>query len=235
MQRLLAVFVLALAGNAWSQVLFSDSFDGAILDSSKWDVILPNANSQVFLQNGFLKSINMGTIVSKQKFNFPYTLSATFMMPTGHDLTNITIRSDGVIDSRDPWRRVNGLNFEIWASPWPAGNIFVERVPDDILAGTHDGISAYTRVGLTNNTIYNLRIEDTGNQVVVSLDGQQLFTTPTSFVSGAKISFSSRDFTEGQTGETRLYQLEVIPEPSSLSLLLAGGAVLMAGRRRKSD
>jgi len=30
-------------------------------------------------------------------------------------------------------------------------------------------------------------------------------------------------------------QYQVVPEPSSLSLLLAGGAVLMAGRRRESD
>ena len=212
-----------------------DTFDGSLINNSKWDVILPHGNSQISLQNGFLQSINMGTIVSKQSFSFPYTLYATFMMPTGHDLTNITIRSDGAIDSRDPWRRVNGLNFEIWANPWPAGNIFVERVPNDILAGNIDGIFQYTRIGLTNNIIYSLRIEDTGNQITFSLDGQQLFTTPTSFASGAKISFSSREFTEGQTGQTNLYYLEVIPEPTSLSLLLASGAVLMAGRRRESD
>ena len=36
-------------------------------------------------------------------------------------------------------------------------------------------------------------------------------------------------------GESRSFLVTGVPEPSSLSLLLAGGAVLMAGRRRESD
>jgi len=35
------------------------------------------------------------------------------------------------------------------------------------------------------------------------------------------------------TGNSISYNMEIVPEPSSLSLLLASGAVLMAGRRRE--
>ena len=50
---------------------------------------------------------------------------------------------------------------------------------------------------------------------------------------GANITISGWEVTFHPTGGRFL--TSVVPEPSSLSLLLAGGAVLMAGRRRKSD
>jgi len=58
-----------------------------------------------------------------------------------------------------------------------------------------------------------------------------LFSNPSEFEVGLAYS----NFNEGVYlyGGAQQNILEIVPEPSSLSLLLAGGAVLMAGRRRK--
>jgi len=49
-------------------------------------------------------------------------------------------------------------------------------------------------------------------------------------------SSSTLEYPPSNEGNSSGFRLAgIIPEPSSLSLLLAGGAVLMAGRRRKSD
>jgi hypothetical protein len=56
---------------------------------------------------------------------------------------------------------------------------------------------------------------------------------PESFFHGAidDVLFYDRMLSEPEVA--LLFQIQSIPEPSSLSLLLAGGAVVMAGRRRK--
>ena len=75
MGALIALLVLALAGNPWSQTLFNETFDGTSVDSSKWEVYLPFGSSSVGVQSGAFRSINRGTIVTKQDFNSPYILS----------------------------------------------------------------------------------------------------------------------------------------------------------------
>ena len=58
-----------------------------------------------------------------------------------------------------------------------------------------------------------------------------LFPNPSEFELGLAYSnFNEGIYSYGGVQNT-ISILEIIPEPSSLSLLLAGGAVLMAGRR----
>ena len=62
-----------------------------------------------------------------------------------------------------------------------------------------------------------------------------LFPNPSEFELGLAYSnFNEGVYSYGGVQNT-ISILEIIPEPSSLSLLLVGGAALMAGRRRKQD
>ena len=235
MRRLLAVLVLALAGNAWSQVLLSDSFGGGAIDSSKWDVYLPWALSSVSLQNGAMRSVNRGTIVTRQDFGFPYVFTGTFRHSSIYDVTTLYLRSSGQRETTDFYGGMTGIGISLWSSFHPTfggGNIHITR------SGISGSFATYT-LGLNPNIDYSFWIRDTGDALSVRVTGSDIspidWYVPIAFSAGSKIALASRENTihTTQTGILDLLEVQVaVPEPSSLSLLLAGSAVLMAGRRR---
>lgn len=227
MRQLVALLVMALAGNAWSQVLFSDSFDGAVLDSSKWSTIFPFSGAELSVQGGFLRSNGRGTIVTKAGLNSPYTVKGSFSNANDFSVFEVWLRSDGITipTSGEGW--VGGIGISFWGGPnfWSSPGVKV-------------GLSDYSpniftdSTGFNPNQTYEFIITDFGNRITLDVDGVRRFDVSTSFSTGNKIAFNSRQNLSGQLGQTDVFQIEIVPEPSTFSLLLSGGALLMARRRR---
>ena len=226
------MLVLALAGNAWSQTLFSDPFDGSAIDSSKWDVLSPYSDSTVSVQNGSLRSVCRGTIVTKDTFTLtsysPLVVSGSFQLANEFSVFEVWLRSDGVIIPTNPYGWVGGVGISFWSgwNSWssPGLKIGLSDMSPNLF---DDGIR------FNPNQIYSFRITDTGTSLSVEVDGTQRASITTSFTKGNKVAFNGRQNLDGQLGQIDIFDTQIVPEPSSLSLLLVGGALLMAGRRRK--
>lgn len=234
--RILLLPLLVVAIDVKANVLFFDNFDGTTLDTSKWDVVLPTGVASVSVQDGFLRSLNRGTIVTKQEFSGPFVVSGKFRTPAAfYDLTTITLRSSGALPSIPSHDRLEGLAIEIWSdgnyvTPWEIGATGATALLPSSPFGT-----------LADNAIHTFEIQDSGSSFTVSINGTEIFSRATSFSTGAKISFSSRERTTAVgsqpelTGQSDLLEIQVIPEPTSWSLLVAGVCGLACLRRRKGD
>lgn len=233
MGALIALLVLALAGNSWSQTLLNETFDGTTVDSSKWEVYLPFGSSSVGVQSGAFRSINRGTIVTKQDFNSPYILSGTFRHSSIYDVTTLYLRSDGQREASDVFGGMTGVGISFW-SPYNfygVGDLHVYR------SGISGAFASYSQ-SFSSNIDYSFNILDTGDSLNIKVTGSDIapidWIVPISFSKGTKIALASRENTihTSQTGITDFFEVQVsVPEPSSLWLLLTGGAFALMRRR----
>jgi hypothetical protein len=232
MNRLLPLLVLVLAGNAWSQGLLSDSFDDAILDSAKWDTLLPFGNSSISVQNGILTSVNSGKILPKISVTGPITISGNFNLKSRSSAFQVSLRTDGQVPQNNPYGVLNGIQVGflhddttgtgnqsslIWVHEWGAN--YERSVATNYLAP----------VGL--NVFENFAIIDDGSQISVFLNGVQVISALTNFSHGTKLGFAGRESLAG-VSQTEIGEIQIVPEPSSLSLL-ALGAVVVALRKKR--
>ena len=235
------MFVLVGAGNVWSQTIFSDPFNGTAIDTSKWNVNIPYSDSAVFLENGELVFRNGGSLITKNPLPTSITLSGSFRF-TGSmwDRFSINLRSNGNLRFGTFGTYASDIYVEIQhtggESSGPIKNVTI----------SHDGIAHYDQGQFgafgrfESNTAYDFKIEDTGLNVSVYVNDfiTPLVTATTSTREGFFIAIGNRE--GGGNGswisngsELRLDNISIIPEPSSLSLLFAGGAVFAAARRRR--
>ena len=96
-------------------------------------------------------------------------------------------------------------------------------------------------IQITPEDQHSFRITDTGSSVRVEFDGSLIVDYQSTFSIGGKVGFFSREsrdnFGPGPSrweGNTEILsaQISSVPEPSSLSLLALGGAVVALRRRR---
>lgn len=218
--RILIFFLFAI--KAKGQVLFSDEFNGTEIDASKWDIFLPFSDSQVYVQDGVLKSKNYGFVMSKQTFDPFYSVSIVLG----------SINSPGVvIKGNDQFvLRQTGL------TPTDA--------TQELLSGVSDGMPLFfafgsTNIGETSGQALGTQafvFNDYGNRLttfqgtsVANLDGtsvdyfEEVPIWPDFWLSrneqppvftGSKIGFFGTDSDK----EASLFSIQVsVPEPSALS------------------
>ena len=238
MAKLFAVLVLIWAGKASSQTLFSDNFDGTVLDANKWNTSAPFLDSTLSMQDGYLSSLNRGIAITKDGFSVGYTVSGSFSLNSFYDIFNITLRSDGQITPDLPpgmFGSVNGVTVGFWGGYGNGTPTGFGWVWADEYGTVNDGHLWTTDLVIGEKTIRTFSIFDSGSSLTVSVDNQQLFSVATTFAPGDKIAIhGTASGPNLNPGRVDIFGIQVVPEPSSLSLLLASGAAFGAARRRRS-
>jgi len=231
--RLLALLVLPLTGNAWSQVLLSDSFNGASIDTSKWQVLAPLSDSSMTISNGNAVFFQRGILISQQNLPSSYIVQGRFAFTGGsYDQFQINLRTDGAL-MQDWWNFPN----DVYVG-------FSRRGGDDgdKIGQNNIYLQAYgSTVGnftFLNDIYYDFKIVDTGNTITLFLNDLEtpFLATNTTAGSGNKIGIENRGFVPWWPTYDNQVKLDYItisiPEPSSLSLLALGGVVVALRRRR---
>ena len=230
------MLVLLGTGNAWSQTLFSDNFDGVVLDANKWNITAPFPDSTLSVQDGYLSSLNRGIAITKNGFSSGYTVSGSFSLNSLYDIFNITLRSDGQITPDLPYGMygsVNGVTVGFWGGYGNGTPTGFGWVWADEYGTVNDGHLWTSDLVIGEKTVRAFSIFDSGSSLTVSVDDQVLFTVATTFAPGDKIALhGTASGPNLNPGRVDIFDIQVVPEPSSLSLLLAGGLVALAKRRK---
>jgi len=227
-------FVAALTsftGTAKAEVLFTDSFDGSAVDSSKWEIILPpdygsHVGAAVSQNNGALTLSNLGHAFAKTPSSFEYEINGTFKLSNNYDIFGITLRSNAVL-SRWPsgdYGPADGILVLFWAE---SGEITVSN-------GNQSGGINYN-IGISPNTDFKFRVYDSGAAVQTYINDALVASFNSSYSPGSKVGFFSREGgTVLPTQTASLLDVSIIPEPSALTLLAVGLGGLAMMRRRRS-
>jgi len=212
--------------------LLQDSFDGNSLDVSKWNTLLPYSDSVVSVQDGLLRSISRGSVVTQSEFSDqisgPIMISGSFRLANAYSVFEVWLRSDGIlIPGTYGW--VGGINVGFWSSPneWSTPGLKI---------GYSDSTPNIFTDSITFNPdqVYNFNITDGGSWISVDVDGVRRATLLTQFSTGDKVALMGRQNLFGQVGQVDVFGLQIVPEPSSLSLLALGGLALAFKKRRQS-
>ena len=235
-----AIAILTLSGFcAQAQTIFTDEFNGNMVDTSRWTVSTAIPGSSVSIANGYLDLVNRGVITTVTDIPSPMQIDGRFQFlnnPTSNFY--IWLRSSGM------GQPGIGIKFEMQAEPW---NPELRQISIGDYTGSPETwtenvlIFNHSNKMILLDTWYNFKVIDTGYDIALYFDGA---TTPTlalatAGTAGSKVSFFNREgsaagssISEG--GLTRFDSITIsVPEPSSLSLLLAGGAVIAAAKRRR--
>jgi hypothetical protein len=229
------VFVLVLAPlrSFCDVVVFEDSFNGSVFDTSKWQVFAPLPDSSMTISSGNAVFFQRGILITQQNLPTSYIVTGRFAFTGGpYDQFHINLRTDGAL-MQDWWNFPNdvyvGFNRRY-------GDPGVEGQNNVRLQAYGETLGSFTFI---NDIFYDFKIIDTGDSITLFLDD---LTVPFLFAnttagSGNKIGIQNRGYVPWFPTSDNQVKLDYItisvPEPYSLSLLLAGGSVLMAGRRRK--
>jgi hypothetical protein len=239
MIRLLAVlvYVFGIVGiqNSFAQSLF-DSFDGSSISAANWNTFYPSFNnSSIAVSNGSVTFQNGSFLTTKEQFIKPTIVGKFSITGWEYDRFKVIFRSDGTtIDSH--WqvpRSGVGVAFTASSNPdWGSGQT--------VQIWDFSTDTKLTAVGptLNRNTFYDFKIVDDGNLISVFLDNLStpILSYSTAVSLGNFVQIGNREQAAGSWPPPYYLQMDyisIIPEPSSLSLLLAGGAALMVKRRRK--
>ena len=221
MCQLLAALLALFCCRATAQVLLSDSFEGSVIDSEKWNVIFPNENSNISLQEGILGSFNRGVVISKNVFSNSYIVSGTFKKSQLLEAPSFVLMADGQVHSSGALVGFN-LVFSDYLQflSYPE----VDSPPNNNGLDLVEGPTFYPFID------YDFQINITDDLIEIYVDGNQLISLGNQFPR----KYGHIAFFNLGDNFSELLDIQVsVPEPCSLSLLLAGGAVLAAARRRR--
>jgi len=212
-------------------VVLQDSFDGNSLDVSKWNTLLPYSNSVVSVQDGFLRTISRGGVVTQSDFSDqiigPIMISGSFRLANSFSVFEVWLRSDGILIPGNSNGWVGGIMVGFWSGPnyWssPGLKIGYSDLTPNIFTDS---------ITFNPDQIYNFKITDGGSWISVDIDGVRRATLLTQFSTGGKVALNGRQNLDGQVGQVDVFGLQIIPEPSPLTLFGFGLALLIAKRRK---
>lgn len=225
MGLLLAVLVLAGASvscNAVTNIV--DNFNDGVIDTTKWQVLLPFGNSQILENNGYVQSISRGVLGTKDDVDTNIQISGKFMFVAQDP--KISFRSN--LSSWDGYGERTGITIAFGLG---GQNIRIEGRWGDGSSGTIGVERPYT---WQSGIYYDFQIVDDGNNIEVFINGSSAVSGFTNQRMGNKVGFFGNEM-GGMTAQFDDISIQALPEPSSLSLLLAGGTVLIVGKPRKKD
>ena len=222
MIRLLTVLVLAgLSACSYAATSIFDNFNDGVIDTTKWQVLLPFGNSQIVENNGYVQSISRGVLGTKDDVDSNIQISGKFMFVAQDP--KISFRSD--LSSWDGYGERTGVTIAFGLG---GQNIRIEGRWGDGSSGT---IGVERPYAWQSGIYYDFQINDDGNFIEVLINGSSVVSGSTNQRMGNRVGFFGNEM-GGMTAQFDDVSIQGVPEPSSLSLLLAGGLVALAGRRK---
>ncbi len=192
-----------------AQVLLTDDFSGGSIDSGKWSVILPGGSSSVVQSGGVLTTTARGILGSVTDFSAPYSISGSFTMLNSLEHFNIVFRSD--LSGADSFER-RGL----FVSFSNEGDVIsIQRYNN---AGD-TSILGQKSYFLTTGQSYSFSIIDDGLNVALSVNGSSELSGSSSYSTGNKIGFYSREFSSTATSLDSV-TVTAVPEPATYAAIL---------------
>jgi len=225
-----------MAGSASATVIFSDTFDGPNLDTTKWAVNgdVHVTNGIVDIQSGELRisataGHDMGvrtTATFDQESSISFLFRKTGAATYGTELFMTNLTGRGIADYT-------------WSLTWGGTTTVTLR--------THQGgvaVAAPTMT-LAFNTTYRFQIDNTDTTTTVTVydenDTLVASTTGTHDAGMGAKNFYLTAISTGSPGgggglvETYMDNFQVvIPEPASMALLMSGGAMMLHRRRARA-
>jgi hypothetical protein len=234
MRWLLCLLVFAFAGNSWSQVLFSDNFNSAVLDTGKWSVTSFDGG-WVTTGDGELTLNHPATygqgvfVMTTAEFTSPYTVTSSFSSYPNYAINGIILRASGAYDPliyNDPCGLMVNFYF--------GGVVEVQNANP-----TNGSILLTLPYSYDVNSWNTFSITDYGNQLDVILNGVLIIDKlpiENSHGVGKKIILADGDNLSPSMPSSKFGPITVtaVPEPSAFSLLAIGLGRLAMMRRRRS-
>jgi len=225
MEKLLAgLFLLPAALSA--QVLLTDDFNAGAIDSSRWNIQNPYADSSVIEGSGYLQVQNRGQLISAAGFSTPYVISGDFQL-SNNEFSNakIVIRSDG---ESPGMAELNGIaiQFQVRGDSAYARQLSIFTIG----APVESSASVSLDVPLSLDTWYAFEIYDWGDSVELYWDGASsaTLTLDSSYSAGDLLGFYNREGAAGGSGISangiaRLDSITVsqVPEPDTYAVILS--------------
>ena len=169
---------------AQSVVLF-DTFDDDSLNTSTWEAFTPLASSSVVESGGKVRLTARGALATQADIGGTYTVTGSFSMISASEHFKIAVRSDASSILSTAER--TGI---LVAFANDGNQISIQRAESD---GTITIIQQKS-YALAENTTYDFTINVTSNEVQLSVDGVEQLTASTSYSTGSRVMFYSREF-----------------------------------------
>ncbi len=229
--HLFVAATLALAATILrgSPILLDDDFSGATLDTSKWTVILPQSSSSVVQSGGAVTTTARGILATNDGFSGGYSVSGMFTLLDPFEHFNIALRTD--LSSTNSHHERAGL---IVTFVNDGDGISIQELTNPIDDWRQVGTTGGGGFSLHTGQSYAFNILDTGTSVSVSVDGSLVLSADSTYGTGDRIAFYSREF---GTTETRIDALTIaaVPEYGATWIMLAIGVAALVGLRNASD
>jgi hypothetical protein len=231
----LQFIILTTIAAAVHAQLLHDDFNGTSIDTSLWQVSTPFANSSMTESGGNAVFENRGRLLSVASLPTSLDITGRFEF-TGnvHDQFQVVLRTNGA--TTNPSAEFdNGIHFK-FAIESDTGDTSNQVYISDLSYPNPEVVLATGTFSLSLNTFYNFRITDNGTNLALYInDLAHPFLTATDSNSyGSQLGLYNREG-NGSISAGSITQLDfinVVPEPSSLSLLVLGGFSVAVGFAR---
>lgn len=242
MKRHVLFLLLASASLSANAQILTDSFAGTTLNASKWSVYEPastagGGSGTVRVNSGNVVLTSRGTLITNQEFLGEVDITGRFRFDGAADRFMVWTRTTG--SSTNPWSdQDNGINFRFQqdVSQVGIGEWFVGGLSNPAGAYLNNSQIYYSDLAVASTSLpggvwLDFRVRDTGSQVELYLGNLSvpMISATTSLRAGYKVSFNN-SYNPDQV--VSIDSLTIVPEPSTLALVLFSGVLASNCRRR---
>jgi len=185
------LFLLAsLSLSARGQILVQDDFSGAAVDSSLWEVILPFPQSSVTQSSGWLTAAGRGSFATQQGFDTPIGLLGRMQLNDLNENFAVKLRTDLSTNSSSfygQYYEITGVQV-VFSAPNSAVYIHNFYSTSNVITPIASADFEF-EVGRS----YDFEITDDTTNVIVLIDGTNILAAATTFRTGNRIAFQSRE------------------------------------------
>lgn len=213
---------LAFAACAHAATLVFDDFSGASIDTGKWSTILPSAGASILQGGGVLTTSGRAILATASEYPTPYLIAGSFTMLNDLEHFKIATRTDL---SASSFSERAGILF---AFSNDGNQISIQRYT----SAADWSLLALASFTLTTGETYSFDILDTGNQVMLAVNGVELLSVASTYSTGGHIAFYSREFSGSSTSIDQV-SISSVSDEASTAMLLAFSLILVLGVARK--